>query len=91
MAEVEADANQVKARKVWSAVDIGPILNLSGAKSQVESCVIDALSSTQQEIVFEDGAARQSNFNDYTLLRFEQAPEVECHFIQNDIPSHRPR
>jgi isoquinoline 1-oxidoreductase beta subunit len=86
VAEVEADGNQVKAKKVWSAIDVGPILNMAGAKHQVEGCVIDALSSTQQEMTFKDGAAQHSNFNSYPLLRFEQAPEVECHFIQNDIP-----
>ena len=65
---------------------MGPVLNMSGAKAQVEGCVIDALSSTGQEMTFEGGAATHSNFNTYPLLRFEQAPEVECHFIQNDIP-----
>ena len=86
VAEVEADGKQIKAKKVWSAIDVGPILNMAGAKHQVEGCVIDALSSTQQEMTFRDGAAQHSNFNSYPLLRFEQAPEVECHFIQNDIP-----
>lgn len=85
VAEVEADGKRIKARKVWSAVDVGPILNLSGAKQQVEGCVIDALSSTQQEMTFKDGAAQHSNFNSYPLLRINQAPKVECHFIQNDI------
>jgi isoquinoline 1-oxidoreductase beta subunit len=86
VAEVESDGKRIKAKKVWSAIDVGPILNMGGAKHQVEGCVIDALSSTLQEMTFEDGAAQQSNFNDYALLRFEQAPEVQCHFIQNDIP-----
>ena len=86
VAEVEADGKNIKARKVWSAIDVGPVLNMSGAKAQVESCVVDALSSTGQEMTFENGAAQQSNFSSYPLLRFAQAPEVECHFIQEDIP-----
>ena len=41
---------------------------------------------TQQEMTYEGGAAVQANFHEYPLLRFDKAPEVECHFIQNDIP-----
>ena len=79
-----SDGSNVKVEKVYSGIDVGPILNLSGAKNQVEGAVVDALSTAQLEITFANGAARQSNFNDYGLLRVGQAPEVECHFIQSD-------
>ena len=84
VAEVVADGSAVKVEKVFSAADVGPILNLSGAKNQVEGCVVDALSTAQLEITFANGAAQQSNFNDYELLRIGQAPEIECHFIQSE-------
>ena len=63
------DGSRVKVEKVHAAVDCGPVINLSGAKNQVEGAVIDALSTAHLEITFADGAARQSNFNDYELLR----------------------
>ena len=84
VAEVVADGSRVKVEKVWSGIDVGPVINLSGAKNQVEGAVIDALSTAHLEITFADGAARQSNFNDYELLRIGEAPEIECHFIQSD-------
>lgn len=84
VAEVEADGNRIRVQKVWSAADVGPILNLSGAMNQVEGCVVDALSTAQLEITFANGAAEQRNFGDYELLRIGQAPEIECHFIQSD-------
>ena len=86
VAEVEADGNSVKVIKVFSAVDVGPILSLSGARNQVEGAVTDALSAAQQEMTFENGSALKHNFNAYPLLSIDKAPEVECHFIQNDIP-----
>jgi isoquinoline 1-oxidoreductase beta subunit len=86
VARVVADGSNVRVEKVTSAVDVGPILNLSGAKNQVEGCVIDALSTAQLEITFEGGAARQDNFNDYRLLRLDKAPDVDVHFIQSDNP-----
>jgi isoquinoline 1-oxidoreductase beta subunit len=84
VAEVVADGPNVKVEKVWSGIDVGPVLNLSGARNQVEGAVVDALSTAQLEITFANGAAEQSNFHDYGLLRINQAPEIECHFIQSD-------
>jgi isoquinoline 1-oxidoreductase beta subunit len=84
VAEVVADGSNIRVEKVYSAVDVGPIINLSGAKNQVEGAVVDALSTAQMEITFANGAAQQSNFSDYALLRIDQAPEIECHFIQSD-------
>ena len=84
VAEVVADGSNIRVEKVYSAADVGPIINLSGARNQVEGAVTDALSTAQLEITFENGAAAQSNFNDYDLLRINQAPAIECHFIQSD-------
>jgi isoquinoline 1-oxidoreductase beta subunit len=84
VAEVSADGPNVRVEKVYSGVDVGPVLNLSGATNQVEGAVVDALSTAGLEITFANGAAQQSNFSNYELLRIGQAPEVECHFIQSD-------
>jgi isoquinoline 1-oxidoreductase beta subunit len=84
VAEVVANESHIKVEKVWSGIDVGPVINMSGAKNQVEGCVVDALSTAQLEITFAEGAAEQSNFSDYDLLRIGQAPDVECHFIQSD-------
>ena len=86
VAEVSAVDNRVTVEKVWSGIDVGPVLNLSGARNQVEGCVVDALSTARLEITFEGGAAVQRNFHDYRLLPIDRAPEVECHFIQSDFP-----
>jgi isoquinoline 1-oxidoreductase beta subunit len=84
VAEVVADSLNVKVEKVYSGVDVGPIINLSGASNQVQGAVVDALSTALLEITFASGAARQSNFDDYELLRISKAPDVEAHFIQSD-------
>ena len=84
VAEVVADGSSVRVEKVIAAVDVGPILNLSGAKNQVEGALVDAISTAQLEITFENGAARQSNFHNYRLLKIDKTPEIECHFIQSD-------
>ena len=67
------------------AVDVGPIINMSGAVSQVQGSVIDGLSTMAgQKITMESGRIEQSNLHDYPVLRLPQAPLVEAHFIQSE-------
>jgi isoquinoline 1-oxidoreductase beta subunit len=84
VAEVSADGSSIKVEKVCSVADVGPIINLSGARNQVEGAVIDALSTAQLEVTFSDGAAQQRNFDEYRLLRINQAPDIGSYFIQSD-------
>lgn len=84
VAQVVAEGSNIRVEKVIAAVDIGPIINLSGAKNQVEGAIVDAISTAQLEITISNGSARQSNFHNYRLLKIDQAPEIECHFIQSD-------
>ena len=53
--------------------------------------MLDGLSETlTQEITIEKGRTVQSNFHDYQLLRMNEAPPVEVHFVKNDYPADRP-
>ena len=86
VAQVAADGNRIRVEKFWSGIDCGPVINLSGAMNQVEGAIVDALSTAQLELTFDGGAIEQSNFHDYMLATIDQAPEVECHFIQSEHP-----
>lgn len=88
VAEVSVDAaKKVTVHRVVVAGDVGVIINRSGAENQVEGSVLDGLGAmAAQEITFENGAVRQSNFHDYPLLRLPKAPKVETYFIETDYP-----
>lgn len=87
VAEVTVTADrQLTVQRVTVAVDVGPIINMSGALSQVQGSVIDGLSTMMgQKITFEQGRVEQSNFHQYPVLRMPQAPAVDVHFIQSDF------
>ena len=89
VAKVSVDENKkLTVHKVTVAVDVGPIINMSGALSQVKGSVIDGLSTmVGQKITMERGRIEQSNLHDYPVLRIPAAPEVDVHFIQSDNPS----
>jgi isoquinoline 1-oxidoreductase beta subunit len=78
----------VEVDKVWVAGDIGSqIINPTGAENQVQGAVIDGISQALALAVdIENGRAKQSNFHDYTLLRINQAPQIEVHFRRTDNP-----
>ena len=86
-ATVAADG-AVKVDKVWVAADVGrQIVNPAGGINQVQGSVLDGLSAALgQQITIENGAAVQSNFGDYPLLRMADAPPVEVHFLITDNP-----
>ena len=88
VAEVSVDTNKkLTVHKVTVAGDIGPIINMSGAKNQVEGCVIDGLSTAMGlELGIENGRIIETNFDRYPLLRIANAPEVAVHFIQSEYP-----
>ncbi len=86
VAEVHVtEDNKVTVKNVTVGVDVGPIINRSGATSQVAGAVVDGLSTMAgQKITMEGGAVEQSNLHDYPVLRLPEAPTVDIHFIESD-------
>ncbi|HEY8573030.1 xanthine dehydrogenase family protein molybdopterin-binding subunit [Phenylobacterium sp.] len=83
-----ANDGAIKVEKVWVAADVGgQIINPSGAMNQVEGSVIDGISEAlHQQITIENGAAVQGNFNDYPLIRINDAPKIEVKFLKTAYP-----
>ena len=81
-------AGDVKVDKVWVVGDIGPqIINPSNAENQAQGAVLDGIAEAlAQEITFENGRTKQSNFNNFSLLRIRQSAPVEVHFLASDSP-----
>lgn len=86
IAEVSVDADRkLTLHKVWAAVDVGPIINMSGALSQVQGAIIDGYSTMiGQKITMEDGIIEQTNLDQYPVLRIGAAPDIDVHFIESD-------
>jgi isoquinoline 1-oxidoreductase beta subunit len=71
--------------RVVAAVDCGTVVNQSGAGAQIEGGVLEGLSAALYgQITVEGGRPVQTNFDSYRLLRFDEAPRVEVHFIPSD-------
>jgi isoquinoline 1-oxidoreductase beta subunit len=88
VAEVSRDGNgKPRVDRIVAAIDCGTVVNLSGAEAQAQGGILDGLSAALYgEITVENGRVRQSNFNEYRLLRFEEAPRIEVHFVPSEAP-----
>ena len=81
-------AGDLKIKKLTAAVDAGTIINLSGAEAQIQGAMLDGISAAWfQKITIERGAAAQTNFNQYPLMRMNQSPPVvDVHFVKSSAP-----
>jgi isoquinoline 1-oxidoreductase beta subunit len=85
---VEVNGDDIKVLEVDAVVDCGQVLNTDSATAQMEGAVVMAMSlSLRTEIVFREGAVVNSNFHNYPVLRINEMPKVNVHFMQND---HKP-
>ncbi len=84
-----SDDKQLKVQEVSVVGDVGPIINLSGARAQCEGSIMDGLSILMgQKITLENGVSEQTNFDNYPVLRIPQAPTINIEFLQTwDKPS----
>lgn len=83
VAEVAVAADgSVKVRRVVCAVDCGQVVNPDIVKAQIESGVNFGITAALWgEITHADGRVQQHNFNDYRMLRIDEAPRIDVHLI----------
>jgi isoquinoline 1-oxidoreductase subunit beta len=85
VAEVEVSKDgEVRVRRVVCAVDCGQIINPDTIVAQMEGGIIFGISAALWgEITLKAGRVEQSNFNDYRVLRINEAPLIEVHLVKN--------
>ncbi|WP_080054468.1 xanthine dehydrogenase family protein molybdopterin-binding subunit [Spirosoma aerolatum] len=75
------------AERVFSAMDCGIVINPESAKNMVQGAVVDGIGNAfYGALTHKAGAAEQTNFHNYRLIRHNEAPkQIEVHFVENDI------
>jgi len=83
--EAEVDEHgEVYLRRVTSAVDTGIAVNPDIIVAQLQGGLIFGLTAALWgEITIERGRVRQSNFNDYRMLRIDEVPKIDVHVIKS--------
>jgi isoquinoline 1-oxidoreductase subunit beta len=83
--EAEVDEQgEVRLRRVNCVVDTGIAVSPDTVRAQLQGGLIFGLTAALYgEITIENGRVRQSNFNDYRMLRVDQVPDIEVHLIES--------
>ncbi len=75
----------VRVERVVSAIDCGRVVNPDGVAAQIEGSVMDGVATVLHwGITLEEGRVREGNFDDYPLLRIDEAPHVEIHIVPSE-------
>lgn len=86
VADIILDNGTPVVKKITCVVDCGIVVNPLGANNQVVGGVIDGIGhSMYGEMTFNDGIPQSNNFNTYQLIRMDQTPQVDVHFIESNI------
>jgi len=84
VAEVSVQEGRIRVHKVFCAVDCGIAVNPNIIAQQMESAIIFGLSAALYgEITIKEGKITQNNFNDYAVLRMNEAPLIEVEIIKS--------
>lgn len=90
IAEVTIDNstyNGFKVDRVRSVVHCGTVVNPHFGSGQIEGSIIFALSALQYGgVEIDGGRVQRSNFHDNRLIRIDEVPEFDVHFIPSDEP-----
>ena len=85
VAEVSVAGGELKVHKITCVADCGQMVNPHIVESQMVSGIVFGLTAALWgEITIEGGRARQTNFNNYRLLRGNEIPELDVHIVDSD-------
>ena len=86
VADVVMEGDQPVVKKITVAVDCGIVINPLGAKNQIEGGAIDGVGHAMYgDFAFENGMPTSNNYDKYRLIRMNETPIVETHFVKNTL------
>ncbi|HLY54813.1 MAG TPA: molybdopterin cofactor-binding domain-containing protein [Stellaceae bacterium] len=83
--EVEvAEGGQIRLRRVTAAMDCGQPVNPDSVRAQIEGGLVFGMTAALYgEVTFDRGRVQQTNFNNYRMLRMDEAPPIEVHIVDS--------
>ena len=85
VADITITGRNCKINKITSIVSCGIVIDLSGAEQQIAGSIIWTLNALfMPSTQFNNSQITQSNFNDASIIRMSQIPELDTTFIESD-------
>ena len=75
---------EVRVQRVVCAVDCGMVVNPDTVRAQIEGGIIFGITAALYgQISLKNGRVEQSNFDNYRMLRINEAPVMEVHIVKS--------
>jgi isoquinoline 1-oxidoreductase beta subunit len=75
----------IRVERVVCAIDCGLVINPDMVEAQMEGGIVWGLTAALKgSIDIENGQVKQSNFDDYPLLKMDEMPQVEVYIVLSD-------
>ena len=83
--EAEVDeSGHVHIRQVHSVIDAGRVVNPDTLMAQVQGGLMFGFTAALYgDITVKDGRVEQRNFNNYRIMRINEAPPIDVHIVQS--------
>ncbi len=79
-----SDSGEVHVDRVFVVVDCGQVINPNTVEAQMQSGIIFGISAALWgQITLKDGRVQQSNFDDYRVLRIDEAPKIQVEIVKS--------
>lgn len=86
VADIVVEFGKPIIKKITCAIDCGIVVNPLGALNQIKGGIIDGIGHAMYgELKFINGKPQSDNFNSYRLIRMNETPDVDVHFVKNTI------
>jgi isoquinoline 1-oxidoreductase beta subunit len=88
VAEISIDPKgKVKVHRIVCAVDCGIVVNPKIVEAQMESGIVFGLTAAlKSAVTIQKGRVKQSNFDNFPLLRMDEMPRVEVYIVPSKNP-----
>jgi isoquinoline 1-oxidoreductase subunit beta len=81
---VTKSGNGIKIDRVVSVIDCGLYVNPDNVKAQTEGNTVMGISAAiKGGIIWKNGVCQHHNYNDYQVLRMNEAPSIEVHVVDS--------
>ena len=83
----EVDVNEmgkINVRRITSVVDAGRTVNPDTIAAQVQGGILFGMTAALYgDITLKNGRVQQRNFNDYRMMRINEAPSIDVHVVSS--------